>query len=207
MGVGPGAIGEPNRISIPLSDPEVARLCYPVFGNHREQGEREPGPTGGEFNLHRRANRQQAHRGRLLRCNAIGHVRVPISPNVPREGPPGNRTICCRPTISTWYHIAIDRQTASELRSGLLGTAAGIAQVRGLHALLRGAPPGRYVLHAAIASLYAEAPSYDQTDWPQIVALYDKLLDVRPSPVVELNRAVPLAMVAGPETALTEIEK
>ena len=72
---------------------------------------------------------------------------------------------------------------------------------------LRGGPPRRYVLQAAIASLYAEAPSFDQTDWPQIVTLYDKLLDVWPSPVVELNRAVPLAMVAGPQTALAEIEK
>ena len=72
---------------------------------------------------------------------------------------------------------------------------------------LRGGPPGRYVLQAAIASLYADAPSFDQTDWPQIVTLYDKLLDVWPSPVVELNRAVSLAMVAGPQTALAEIEK
>ncbi len=72
---------------------------------------------------------------------------------------------------------------------------------------LRAGPPGRYVLQAAIASLYAEAPTYDQTDWPQIVALYDKLLEVWPSPVVALNRAVPLAMVSGPETALAEIEK
>jgi RNA polymerase sigma factor (sigma-70 family) len=64
---------------------------------------------------------------------------------------------------------------------------------------LRGGPPGRYVLQAAIASLYAEAP--------QIVTLYGKLLDVWPSPVVALNRAVPLAMVAGPEAALAEVEK
>ncbi len=72
---------------------------------------------------------------------------------------------------------------------------------------LRAGPPGRYVLQAAIASLYAEAPTYDQTDWPQIVALYDKLLEVWPSPVVALNRAVPLAMVSGPEAALAEVEK
>jgi RNA polymerase sigma-70 factor (ECF subfamily) len=72
---------------------------------------------------------------------------------------------------------------------------------------LREGPPGRYVLQAAIASLYAEAPAYDQTDWPQIVELYDVLLDVWPSPVVVLNRAVPLAMVAGPRTALAEVEK
>jgi RNA polymerase sigma factor (sigma-70 family) len=72
---------------------------------------------------------------------------------------------------------------------------------------LRAGPPGRYVLQAAIASLYAEAPTYDQTDWPQIVALYDKLLEVWPSPVVALNRTVPLAMVSGPDIALAEIEK
>ncbi len=72
---------------------------------------------------------------------------------------------------------------------------------------LRAGPPGRYVLQAAIASLYAEAPSYDQTDWPQIVVLYDRLLDVWPTPVVALNRAVPLAMVSGPQAALAEVER
>jgi RNA polymerase sigma factor (sigma-70 family) len=72
-------------------------------------------------------------------------------------------------------------------------------------ACLRAGPPGRYVLQAAIASLYADAPSYDQTDWPQILTLYDHLLRVWPSPAVALNRAVPLAMVAGPEAALAEV--
>ncbi len=74
-------------------------------------------------------------------------------------------------------------------------------------ACLRAGPPGRYVLQAAIASLYAEAPSYDQTDWAQIIAMYDRLLEVWPSPAVALNRAVPLYTVAGPETALAEIER
>jgi RNA polymerase sigma-70 factor (ECF subfamily) len=72
---------------------------------------------------------------------------------------------------------------------------------------LRQGPPGRYVLQAAIASLYAEAPSYEQTDWPQIVILYDRLLGVWPSPVVALNRIVPLAMVTGPQVALAELER
>ena len=72
--------------------------------------------------------------------------------------------------------------------------------------VLRAGRPGRYVLQAAIASLYAEAPAFEQTDWPQIVTLYDRLLEVWPSPVVALNRAVPLAEVAGPAAALAEVE-
>jgi RNA polymerase sigma-70 factor, ECF subfamily len=73
---------------------------------------------------------------------------------------------------------------------------------------LRAGPPGRYVLQAAIASLYAQAPAYEQTDWPQLVELYDRLLEVWPSPVVTLNRAVPLSMTtAGPRTALAEVER
>lgn len=72
---------------------------------------------------------------------------------------------------------------------------------------LRGGRPGRYVLQAAIASLYAEAPSYERTDWPQIVTLYDALLAVWPSPVVALNRTVALARVSGPGRALAEVEE
>jgi RNA polymerase sigma-70 factor (ECF subfamily) len=72
---------------------------------------------------------------------------------------------------------------------------------------LRSGRPGRYVLQAAIASLYVQAPSYDETDWPQIVTLYDELLRIWPSPVVALNRAVALSMVAGPAAALAEVEK
>jgi RNA polymerase sigma factor (sigma-70 family) len=72
---------------------------------------------------------------------------------------------------------------------------------------LRGGRPGRYVLQAAIAALYAQAPTFEQTDWPQIVTLYDELLSGWPSPVVALNRTVALAQVRGPEDALLEIEK
>jgi RNA polymerase sigma-70 factor (ECF subfamily) len=71
---------------------------------------------------------------------------------------------------------------------------------------LRGAQPGRFGLQAAIAALHAEAASYEETDWPQVLGLYDRLLRVWPSPVVALNRAVALAMVAGPAAALDEID-
>ena len=72
---------------------------------------------------------------------------------------------------------------------------------------LRGGRPGRYVVQAAIASLYAEAPTYEQTDWAQIVELYDALLSVWPSSVVALNRSVALAETSGPLIALAEIEQ
>ncbi|HEX5115671.1 MAG TPA: sigma-70 family RNA polymerase sigma factor [Pseudonocardiaceae bacterium] len=67
--------------------------------------------------------------------------------------------------------------------------------------------PGRFTLQAAIAALHAEAPSYAETDWPQVLRLYDLLAVAWPSAVVELNRAVALAMVAGPDTALARVDE
>ena len=72
---------------------------------------------------------------------------------------------------------------------------------------LKGGPPGRFSVQAAIAALHAQAPSYAETDWPQILTLYDVLLRIWPSPVVALNRAVALSMVDGPAAALIEIER
>ena len=65
---------------------------------------------------------------------------------------------------------------------------------------------GSYTLQAAIAAVHAQAESVAQTDWREIVALYDRLLEIQPSPVVRLNRAVAIAMRDGPEAGLTEID-
>ncbi|MEI8019860.1 MAG: RNA polymerase sigma factor [Schlesneria sp.] len=65
---------------------------------------------------------------------------------------------------------------------------------------------GAYSVQAAIAAVHATAQTADQTDWPQIVALYDALLSINPSPVVELNRAVAVAMRDGPEAGLVLID-
>jgi RNA polymerase sigma-70 factor (ECF subfamily) len=65
---------------------------------------------------------------------------------------------------------------------------------------------GPYALQAAIAACHAQAMTYESTDWPQIVALYDRLYELQLSPVVALNRAVALAEVAGAEPALAAIE-
>ena len=77
---------------------------------------------------------------------------------------------------------------------------------RGLRALGRaeqsGGVLGPYTLQAAIAACHARATTADQTDWGRIVALYDALAQLTPSPVVELNRAVAVSMAYGPEAAL-----
>ncbi len=65
---------------------------------------------------------------------------------------------------------------------------------------------GTYTLQAAIAAVHAEAESVALTDWRQIVALYGRLIRIQPSPVVELNRAVAIAMLDGPEAGLTQID-
>jgi RNA polymerase sigma-70 factor (ECF subfamily) len=69
-------------------------------------------------------------------------------------------------------------------------------------AALQGGRPGPYALQAAIAAVHDEAADVATTDWPQVVALYDLLADVAPSPVVALNRAVAVAMRDGPAAGL-----
>jgi RNA polymerase sigma factor (sigma-70 family) len=67
-------------------------------------------------------------------------------------------------------------------------------------------PPGRYALQAAIAAVHASAPSWNDTDWGEVVALYDILCTIWPSPVVALNRAVAVGMADGPEAGLRAID-
>ncbi|HST54839.1 MAG TPA: RNA polymerase sigma factor [Solirubrobacteraceae bacterium] len=85
--------------------------------------------------------------------------------------------------------------------------AAQIEQGLGLlDRAVRHRAPGVYQLQAAIAALHARAATPAQTDWPQIAALYGKLAQLNPSPVVELNRAVAVAMAEGPEAGLERLD-
>ena len=72
---------------------------------------------------------------------------------------------------------------------------------------LRRDKPGPYQLQAAISAVHTDAPTAEQTDWSQIVALYDQLLEVAPTPVVALNRAVAVGEVHGPAAALDLIDR
>ncbi len=76
----------------------------------------------------------------------------------------------------------------------------GLAALRQAESL--GGSLGPYALQAAIAACHASAPTAEETNWVRITALYDALAQVTPSPVVELNRAVAVAMAYGPEAGL-----
>ena len=82
--------------------------------------------------------------------------------------------------------------------------AQGVALVT--QALERG-KPGPYQIQAAIAALHDEAPSLEATDWPQILALYEVLLQATPNPVVQLNHAVAVGMAWGPRAGLASLDK
>jgi RNA polymerase sigma-70 factor (ECF subfamily) len=81
--------------------------------------------------------------------------------------------------------------------------AEGVALVK---QALRCRPPGRFALQAAIAAVHCESPSWEQTDWAELVGLYDLLLAVWPSPVVALNRAVAVSFAQGPQAGLELLE-
>ena len=79
------------------------------------------------------------------------------------------------------------------------------------HALVRerlrsGVPPGRYQVLAAISAVHTDARDARDTDWSQVLALYDQLVRLDPSPVVALNRAIAVAELDGPHVALAQVD-
>jgi len=93
--------------------------------------------------------------------------------------------------------LLLSQQDRTRWDTGLIGEGVGL-----LTDALRRRPPTRYAVEAAIAAVRAEAPTWQDTDWPEIVALYGVLLRLWPSPVVELNRAVAIGLRDGPRAGL-----
>ena len=88
--------------------------------------------------------------------------------------------------------LAIDRQRSSGWNQGRSATFV---------------PPGRYQILAAINAVHTDAPTASDTDWSQVVALYDQLIRLDPSPIVALNRAVAVAEMDGPKVALALVDR
>ncbi len=99
------------------------------------------------------------------------------------------------------------RSSCSATRTGRTGTTRrSLRPERSSSRHAGSAAPASYWLQAAIAACHAEAPTFDETDWPQILALYGALTRLNPSPVVRLNRAIALEHVAGPVPAMEEFD-
>jgi predicted RNA polymerase sigma factor len=94
-----------------------------------------------------------------------------------------------------WDHLLIRRGLDALARAEALGKEPG------------GGQHGPYVLQAALAACHARARRADETDWPRIAALYDRLRVVAPSPVIDLNRAIAHSMAFGPEAGLRLVDE
>jgi RNA polymerase sigma-70 factor (ECF subfamily) len=102
--------------------------------------------------------------------------------------------------------ITLDEQDRARWDIALI--AEGHDLVRGrLAAALAGVAPGRYQILAAINAVHTSAREARDTDWAQIVALYDQLVVIDPSPIVRLNRAIAVAELDGPQVALAEVDR
>ena len=106
-----------------------------------------------------------------------------------RVGPGGEPVLLLDQDRARWDHLLIGRGLAALERAEALGGAYG-----------------PYALQAAIASCHARARTAEETDWARIAALYDALAQLTPSPVVELNRAVAVAMAFGPAAGLELVD-
>jgi len=103
--------------------------------------------------------------------------------------------------------VTLDEQDRGAWNRALVIEGHALVRER-IAAVAAGAePPGRYQLLAAINAVHTDAPSSRDTDWSQIVALYDRLIGVDPSPIVRLNRAIAVAELDGPDVALAEIDR
>jgi RNA polymerase sigma-70 factor (ECF subfamily) len=103
--------------------------------------------------------------------------------------------------------VTLDEQVRGAWNRELIVEGQSLVRTR-IAAVAAGAdPPGRYQLLAAINAVHTDAPTARDTDWSQVLALYDRLARVDPSPIVRLNRAIAVAEVDGADVALAEIDR
>ena len=98
--------------------------------------------------------------------------------------------------------VLLEEQDRSRWDRGKIREGVGI-----MERVLLMKRPGPYQIQAAISALHAQAERAEDTDWPQIAALYHELMKMTPSPVIELNRAVALAMADGPLKGLKLLDQ
>lgn len=103
--------------------------------------------------------------------------------------------------------VILDEQDRGAWNRALISEGHALVRERIAAVAAGGEPPGRYQLLAAINAVHTDALSARDTDWSQIVELYDRMVALDPSPIVRLNRAVATAELDGPESALAEVDR
>ena len=119
----------------------------------------------------------------------VALMEIQASRSRARVGPSGEPVLLLEQNRALWDHLLIRRGFAALERAQKLGDVHG-----------------PYVLQAAIASWHARARTPEETDWARIAALYARLAQLKPSPIVELNRAVAVAMALGPQAGLDLVD-
>src|SRR5205814_8482665 len=99
--------------------------------------------------------------------------------------------------------VTLDQQDRGRWDAALVTEGHGLVRER----LAAGVAPGRYQILAAINAVHTSARDARDTDWSQVVALYDQLVRLDPSPIVALNRAIAVAELDGPEVALALVDR
>jgi predicted RNA polymerase sigma factor len=120
----------------------------------------------------------------------VALMEIQASRSRARIGPAGEPVLLLDQNRALWDQLLIRRGLAALDKAESLGE-----------------PRGRYTLQAAIAACHARARKADATDWPRIVRQYEELARLTPSPVVDLNRAVAVAMVFGPQAGLDLVDR
>lgn len=123
----------------------------------------------------------------------VALMEIQASRSAARIGPSGEPILLLDQNRALWDHILIRRGLAALERAQGISNTLGIAL-------------GPYTLQAAIAACHARARIPEETDWARIATLYNALVQVAPSPVVELNRAVAVAMAIGPQAGLELVD-
>jgi RNA polymerase sigma-70 factor (ECF subfamily) len=129
----------------------------------------------------------------------VALMEIQASRTSARVGPSGEPILLLDQNRARWDQLLIGRGLAALTRSEKVSAEK-------LSAGDDNSPHGPYALQAAIAACHARARTAEETDWPQIVALYAELARLMPSPVVELNRAVAIAMAFGPAAGLELVD-
>ncbi|MEO8409320.1 MAG: RNA polymerase sigma factor [Propionivibrio sp.] len=189
----------PSSEELPDRVASVLRVVYLVFN------EGYAASSGAELTRHDLSG-EAIRLGRLLlellpEPEAMGLLALMLlheSRRAARTAPDGEIVLLADQDRALWNHEQIAEGTALAQRA--------IRGSRGARGSIPARQIGAYTLQAAIAVVHANAPSAEATDWAQIVALYDLLARVEPSPVIELNRAVAVAMRDGPAAGLALID-